>query len=123
MTTWITICDTCKRADWDAASGEPTDGETLAGLVETAATNANSVRTRRASCTMGCDRACNITVQAQGKINYSLGTFEATADDAEAIVEYATKHAASETGQVPYREWPQGVKGHFVSRHQPLPDE
>ena len=72
---------------------------------------------------MGCDRACNITVQSSDKINYSLGTFEATTEHAEAIVEYAALHAASETGQVPYRTWPQGVKGHFVSRHQPLPDE
>lgn len=71
----------------------------------------------------GLCRAVNITVQAKDKINYSLGTFEATEGDAEAIVEYAAKHAASETGQVPFREWPQGVKGHFVSRHQPLPDE
>lgn len=101
---------------------EKTDGEALAELVEAAATNSDDVRTRRVSCTMGCDRACNITVQAEGKINYSLGTFVATAEDAQAIVEYAGKHAASETGQVPYREWPQGVKGHFVSRHQPLPE-
>ncbi len=122
MTTWITICDTCKREGWDAASGAPTDGEALAALVEAAAEDSNDVRTRRVSCTMGCDRACNITVQAAGKINYSLGTFEPTAQDAEAIVDYAAKHAASETGQVPYREWPQGVKGHFVSRHQPLPE-
>ena len=122
MTTWITICDTCKREGWDAASGAPTDGEALATLVEAAADGAEDVCTRRVSCTMGCDRACNITVQAAGKINYSLGTFEPTEEDAEAIVEYAAKHAASETGQVPYREWPQGVKGHFVSRHQPLPE-
>ena len=122
MTNWITICDTCKREGWDAASGAPTDGEALATLVEAAADGTETVRTRRVSCTMGCDRACNITVQAAGKINYSLGTFEPTAEEAEAIVEYAAKHAASETGQVPYREWPQGVKGHFVSRHQPLPE-
>ncbi len=123
MTTWITVCDTCKREGWDAAAGEPTDGEALAELVEGCAAGAEDVRTRRVSCTMGCDRAVNITVQAKDKINYSLGTFEATEGDAEAIVEYAAKHAASETGQVPYREWPQGVKGHFVSRHQPLPEE
>ena len=120
--TWITICDTCKRPGWDETGMEQTDGEKLAGLVEAAAANTDTVRTRRVSCTMGCDRACNITVQAAGKINYSLGTFEPTSEDAEAIVEYAAKHAASETGQVPYREWPQGVKGHFVSRHQPLPE-
>ena len=122
MTTWITICDTCKRTGWEDTGMEKTDGEALAEMVEAAAVGAPNVRTRRVSCTMGCDRACNITVQAKDKINYSLGTFEPSEGDAEAIVEYASKHAASENGQVPYREWPQGVKGHFVSRHQPLPD-
>lgn len=122
MTTWITVCDTCKRSGWEETGMEKTDGEALAEMIEAAAAGADDVRTRRVSCTMGCDRACNITVQSHDKINYSLGTFEATAEDAEAIVEYAAKHAASETGQVPYREWPQGVKGHFVSRHQPLPE-
>jgi predicted metal-binding protein len=122
MTTWITICDTCKRTGWEETGMQKTDGEALAEMVEVAAAGTDDVKTRRVSCTMGCDRACNVTVQASGKINYSLGTFEATTDDAVAIVEYAAKHAASENGQVPYREWPQGVKGHFVSRHQPLPE-
>jgi predicted metal-binding protein len=122
MTTWITICDTCKRTGWEETGMQKTDGEALAEMVEIAATGKDDVKTRRVSCTMGCDRACNITVQANDKINYSLGTFEATTNDAVAIVEYAAKHAASENGQVPYREWPQGVKGHFVSRHQPLPE-
>ena len=121
MTTWITVCDTCKREGWADTGMEKTDGEVLAALVEDAAAG-TEVKTRRVSCTMGCDRACNITVQAAGKINYSLGTFAATPEDAQAIVDYAGLHAASETGQVPYRAWPQGVKGHFVSRHQPLPD-
>ncbi|WP_281981611.1 DUF1636 domain-containing protein [Thalassorhabdomicrobium marinisediminis] len=122
MTTWITICDTCKRDGWDQTAMDRTDGEALAELVEQAAASTENVRTRRVSCTMGCVRACNITVQAAGKINYSLGSFLPEEEDAQAIVDYAAKHAASETGQVPYREWPQGVKGHFVSRHQPLPE-
>ena len=33
MTTWITICDTCKRDDWEARGPERTDGERLAALV------------------------------------------------------------------------------------------
>ncbi len=120
MTSWITVCDTCKRDGW--LQGE-TDGEVLAELVEAAADGANSVRTRRLSCTMGCKRACNVTLQADGKLAYTLGEFEATQESAEAIVEYATKHALSESGQVPYREWPAGVKGHFVTRMAPLPEE
>jgi predicted metal-binding protein len=124
MTTWITICDTCKRDGWEESGMERTDGEVLATLIEAhlAAQEPGPVATRRVSCTMGCERACNVIVQAPGKIGYSLGKFVPTEDDAAAIASYAAMHAASATGQVPFREWPQGVKGHFVSRHLPVPD-
>jgi predicted metal-binding protein len=42
--------------------------------------------------------------------------FKPSEASAEAIVEYAELHAASETGRVPFKQWPQGVKGHFVAR-------
>lgn len=119
MQTWITICDTCKREDWDAERMDKTDGEQLAELIEAA--DLGDVKTRRVSCLMGCDRSCNIAIQAEGKLSYTLGQFEASTDAANGIVEYAQKHAASDTGQVPYREWPQEIKGHFVTRHPPLP--
>lgn len=119
MTTWITICDTCKRDTWDATTGAPTDGEQLADLIEAAAPE--RIRTRRVSCLMGCSHSCNIAIQAEGKLCYTLGRFDPTATDAQAIIEYAELHADSESGQVPYRTWPEGVKGHFVTRHPPLP--
>lgn len=121
MTTWITICDTCKREGWETGAMEQTDGEVLAALVEQAAEGLDDVRTRRVSCLMGCTHGCNIAVQSTGKLNYTLGRFEPLPEAAEGIVDYARKHAASETGQVPYREWPQAIKGHFVTRHPPLP--
>ena len=120
MTTWITICDTCKHDGW-IADGRPTDGETLAGLVERAADGDATLRTRRVSCLMGCAHGCNVAIQSEGKLCYTLGRFDATAEAAEAIVGYAVLHASSDTGQVPYRDWPAGVKGHFVTRHPPLP--
>ena len=123
MTTWITICDTCKRDDWDAATRATTDGEELAALVEQAATDVQGVKTRRVSCLMGCKRGCNVAIQAPHKLNYTLGEFTPEIEAAEGIVAYAAAHAASETGQVPYRTWPQAIKGHFVTRHPPLPQE
>jgi predicted metal-binding protein len=72
---------------------------------------------------MGCDHSCNIAIQAAGKLAYTLGRFEPTLEAAEGIVAYAQGHAASDTGQVPYRDWPQAVKGHFITRHPPLPEE
>lgn len=122
MTSWITICDTCKRDDWAERAVEQTDGETLAALVEAAA-QGTAVRTRRVSCLMGCTHGCNIAIQAKGKLNYTLGRFTPDAESAQAIVDYAAMHAASDTGRVPFRDWPVGVKGHFVTRHPPLPDD
>lgn len=121
MTTTITICDTCKREGWDAETQSQTDGELLAEAIESAALNATDVQTRRHSCLMGCNQGCNIAIQAEGKLTYVMGRFEPDTVSAQGIVEYAEKHAASEKGQVPFREWPQAVKGHFVSRIPTLP--
>jgi len=123
MTTWITICDTCKREGWDSGTMQQTDGEALAALVESAAAGLANVRTRRTSCLMGCSHGCNVAIQAQGKLNYTLGRFIADAEAADGIAAYAQMHAKSSTGQVPYREWPQAIKGHFVTRHPPLPQD
>lgn len=121
MTTWITICDTCKGEGWESGDMSQTDGERLAALIEAAAVGVAGLRTRRFSCLMGCTHGCNITVQAAGKQNYTLGRFDASVEAAEGIVAWAVLHAASDLGQVPYRQWPQAVKGHFVTRHPPLP--
>jgi predicted metal-binding protein len=120
--SWITVCDTCKSEGWAAGSMETTDGERLAALVEAAASGHPALRVRRTSCLMGCTHACNVAVQAAGKLCYTLGRFDAGADAAAGIVAWAALHADSETGQVPYRQWPAAVKGHFVTRHPPLPE-
>lgn len=121
MTTWITICDTCKRDDWEVRAPGHTDGEAFANLIEACAAGVETVKTRRHSCLMGCARGCNVAIQGTGKLNYTVGEFEPTQAAAEAVVGYAALHAESESGQVPYRQWPQAIKGHFVTRHPPLP--
>jgi len=123
MTTWITVCDTCKRDGWEAGDMELTDGERLAELVESEIDGEVGVKVRRLSCLMGCGKGCNVAVQANGKVSYTLGNFIPEKAAAEAIVDYARHHAVSETGVVPYGQWPEAVKGHFVTRHLPLPEE
>ena len=122
MTTWITICDTCKREGWDAGAMAQTDGEALAGLIEAAASGVSGVKTRRVSCLMGCKSGCNVAIQSRDKLNYTLGDFTPDDEAAAGIVAYAQAHAQSATGQVPFRDWPHSIKGHFVTRHPPLPD-
>lgn len=122
MTTWITICDTCKTLGQKNTDTAQSDGEKLAALIEQHATT-TGLRTRRTSCMMGCNHGCNITIQATGKLAYTLGRFSPDDKAARAIVSYATQHAASTNGQVPYRQWPEAIKGHFITRHQPLPED
>ena len=121
MTSWITICDTCKRENWDPVMQPQTDGEILADMIEPRAKTAG-VKTRRISCMMGCVRACNVAIQGSSKLAYVLGEFEPTEENAQAIVDYANLHQDSDGGQVPYRQWPQTVKGHFTSRMAPIPE-
>lgn len=116
--TIITVCDTCNFSSEQKLLDGKSGGEMLAEHVE--ALTSAGLTVRRQSCLMGCDRHCNIAIQGAGKLSYVLGKFTPDAEAAQAIVDYAKAYNESETGQVPYREWPQGVKGHFVARLPPL---
>lgn len=122
MTSWITICDTCRRDGWATPAAGATDGEKLAAEVETRLGDAPGLRMRRVSCLMGCTHACNVALQAPGKIAYTLGDFTPDGDAAQAIVDYARLYAASPRGLVAWRDWPDGVRDHFITRHMPLPE-
>ena len=122
MPTIITICETCKREDWKEKGLKESDGFELAQLIEKSSMTEEKIITRRHSCLMGCDHGCNVTIQDNKKLSYVLGNFKPTSEDAEAIILYAHLHANSTNGQVPYREWPQAIKGHFVARIPPIKD-
>ncbi|MEM7508399.1 MAG: DUF1636 domain-containing protein [Pseudomonadota bacterium] len=115
-TTTILVCDTCRfSAEEKTAPDGRTGGEMLAAEVERIAAE-RGVAVARVSCLMGCERHCNTAISAPGKLTYVLGKFDPVIESAEAVVDYALLHGASETGQVPFKQWPQGVKGHFIAR-------
>jgi predicted metal-binding protein len=116
MSTTITVCETCKRTNWNAEIDNKTDGEVLADLIESMSDEAPNINIRRHACLMGCDFACNVAIQSENKLNYVLGNFSPNIESAQGIIEYAKLHDASEKGQVPFRDWPQEIKGHFRAR-------
>ena len=117
--TIVTVCETCKRPEWNAETAEDTDGARILAYIREAAVSVENVKIRSHPCLMGCDFACNVSVQAPDKIAYAIGTFEPDRESAEAVVHFAELHASSETGQVPYKTWPQAIKGHFRARILP----
>lgn len=119
----LVVCSTCR---FSAEEREDADG-VRGGAHMVAALRAGKEGDARLDdlaieempCLFNCSQHCSIHVRAPGKIGYVLGRFEPTAEAAQAILDYAVAYMASEEGVVPYRQWPEGVKGHFIVRVPP----
>ena len=127
MKPCIFVCETCRFSAGSVLNGAGrTGGEQLWHAVVRAAgasPRAKEFEVRRTRCLMACDQHCNVHLRAPGKITYVAGRFAPTDESAGAIVEYFEKYLQSETGQVPYRSWPAGMKGHFISRTPPFDEQ
>ncbi|HWU79459.1 MAG TPA: DUF1636 domain-containing protein [Caulobacter sp.] len=115
----VVVCNTCRvsaedREDADGARG----GALLAAALREIA-EGSGVAIQEMPCLFNCAQHCSIHLRAPGKIGYVLGRFEPTTEAARAILDYAVAYAASDEGVVPYRQWPEGVKGHFIVRVPP----
>lgn len=119
----VIVCSTCR---FSADAREDAAGQRGGALLEQAmrAVQASEpelqgVAVHAMPCLFACSRSCAVHIRAPGKVGYVLGDFTPDEHAARAILQYAVHHAASAEGQVPYRSWPQGVKGHFITRTPP----
>lgn len=129
MTTTLYVCETC-RYDKEMRTFEDREGGAIllehlqhqleqqkqaAQQKQSAQQNADlTIKSTR--CLMACTQHCTVHLRAPGKINYVIGNFAPTAESAATLLDYIGKYQLSETGQVPYSTWPQGIKGHFIAR-------
>ena len=119
----VVVCNTCRHS---AASAEDAAGvrggarlaEALKSLQADDPAYAG-VAVQEMACLFACSDHCTVHIRAPERIGYILGRFEPTADAARAILDYAVRHAESMDGRVPYKQWPEGVKGHFIVRIPP----
>jgi predicted metal-binding protein len=119
----VVACNTCRfsadmREDGDGARG---GARLVAALhdVQRSDPRYAGIAVQEMPCLFACTDHCTVHIRAPGKIGYVLGRFVPGKAAAQAILDYAVCHAASEEGRVPFREWPQGVKGHFIVRVPP----
>ena len=120
-TTWITICDTCKRDDWAARGVEQTDGERWRALVEAAA-EGTGLADPPHLLPDGLRPFLQRGDPGAGQARLHAGPVRARRRGGGR--DRRLRHGpcrVARPGQVPYRDWPQAVKGHFVTRHPPLP--
>jgi len=119
----VVVCSTCRvSADVREDEQRRRGGALLADALRAAQEDDPAlagVGVEEMPCLFACQRHCVVQIRAPGRIGYVLGDFAADGEAARAILDYAALHAASEHGQVPYRQWPAGVKGHFITSTPP----
>jgi predicted metal-binding protein len=123
MTTTLLLCETCGQDAVEpnaARKGERFAAEVEGLLQAQLEAGAPPLTIKRTRCLMACQRHCTAVLQAPGKIAYVLGDFAPEREAAEALLDYTRKYQQSDTGQVPFRTWPAGIKGKFVARIPPL---
>lgn len=119
----VVVCSSCRlsadaRDDAEGQRGGALLTQAMQAVQDESSAYA-SVQVQAMPCLFACQRHCTVHVRAPGKVSYILGDFVPGEDAARAILDYALLHAASEEGVVRYAQWPQGVKGHFITRMPP----
>ena len=119
----VVACNTCRHsADAREDEGGMRGGARLVESLRTVkASDAryDTVAVQEMPCLFACTEFCTVHLRAPDKVGYVLGRFTPDEDAARAILDYAVHYAASEHGRVPFSQWPQGVKGHFITRSPP----
>jgi predicted metal-binding protein len=116
----VVACSTCRdgRDDAEGRRGGARLVEALRRAREADAT-LHGVAVQEMPCLFACGDGCTVHLRGPGRIGYVMGRFAADDEAARAILEYARAYADSAEGQVPFRDWPEGVKGHFIVRVPP----
>jgi predicted metal-binding protein len=119
----VVACNTCRHS---AETREDADGmrggqRLVAALQAVRASDSRyaGVAVQEMPCLFACEQFCTVHLRAPDKVGYVLGRFTPEEDSARAILDYAIEYAASPHGRVPFTKWPQGVKGHFITRTPP----
>jgi predicted metal-binding protein len=113
----IIVCTTC-RYSADAKTG-PDGRAGGAMLLAEMRAAAGDVRVTAQECLWNCTRHCSVLIRDTGKFSYITGGFRPETDAPKAILAWFALHDKAATGEVPFREWPDAMRGHFIARIPP----
>lgn len=119
----MVFCTTCRfsAAEHCGPDGR-TGGETLIKHMEAllAERQRNDIAIQKQACLWNCKRHCSVILRDDERFTYFTGDHVPERAQAEAILEWFDMHAATATGEVPFRQWPNRMRGHFIARIPPV---
>ncbi|MDK2760088.1 MAG: DUF1636 domain-containing protein [Sphingopyxis sp.] len=119
----VVVCNTCRHSREAQVDAEGARGgaRLLAALKRLKQDDPRyaGIAVQEMACLFACGDHCTVHLRAPDKVGYVLGRFHGDIASARAILDYAVHYAASPHGRVPYSLWPDGIKGHFITRTPP----
>ena len=115
----LVFCTTCRHSAADRLGPDGrTGGETLIGHMQDvlAGMGRSDVAIETQACLWNCKRHCSVIIRDDDRFSYFTGDHQPARAQAEAILAWFDLHGATETGEVPFRTWPDAMRGHFIAR-------
>ena len=118
----IVMCSSCRHSATEKTGPDGrTGGEILiAHMRDVIAARGSDVGLQTQACLWNCKRHCSVVLRDDQRFTYFTGGHEPTREQAEAILDWFTAHGDSATGEVPFRQWPDRMRGHFIARIPPV---
>lgn len=118
----LVFCNTCRfpdgrKSDEQGRTGGQAMIETMRKVL--AAKGRNDVAVAEQSCLWNCTQSCSVVIRDSERFSYVTGRHAPGEEQAEAILAWFDLHGQTETGEVPFREWPDAMRGHFIARIPP----
>jgi predicted metal-binding protein len=114
----IVLCTTCRHSAAEKTGPDGrTGGETLIAHMRAAiASRGLDLAVETQACLWNCKRHCSVILRDDARFTYVTGDHEPTREQADAILDWFASHGETETGEVPFRQWPDRMRGHFIAR-------
>lgn len=114
----IVLCTTCRYSAEDKTGPDGrTGGEILISHVrDVLAERELALAVETQACLWNCKRHCSVFLRDDARFSYFTGDHQPAREQAEAIIDWFSLHGESPTGEVPFRSWPDAMRGHFISR-------
>ena len=119
----MVFCTTCRHSAAETRGPDGrSGGETLIAHMRQVLRDKGraDVAIETQACLWNCTRHCSVILRDDHRISYVTGGHAPERAQAEAILAWFDLHGATETGEVPFRAWPDRMRGHFIARIPPV---
>ena len=119
----LVLCNTCRFPDGRKTDDQGrTGGQVMIEAMRKVLGNQkrDDVMVVEQACLWNCTQSCSVAISDDARFSYITGRHEPSEKQAEAILAWFDLHGESVTGEVPFRQWPDRMRGHFIARIPPV---